>query len=98
MELRIKEVCKEKGVQLKEVAEKMGIAPESLSRIIKGNPQIETLEKVALALEVDITDLFYKSNSTIVTGYLEYKNEIKKINNLSDLKKLIEEIEKNTSN
>ena len=94
MELRIKEICKEKGLQLKDIAERMGIARESLTRAMNGNPQLNTLEGIAKALEVDITELFYKSNSNQITGYLEYENKIRKINGLSDLKNLISEIEK----
>ena len=56
--MRIKEVCKEKGITVSQLAEKMGIKQESLSRAINGNPTLETLERIANALEVDITELF----------------------------------------
>ena len=58
MELRIKEVCKEKGMLFKDLAEKIGITDIALRASLKGNPTIGTLEKVATALEVPITDLF----------------------------------------
>ena len=91
MELRIKEIAKEKGLLLKDLAEKMGIAKESLTRAIKGNPQLTTLEAIAKALNVEITDLFYKDNSNVVTGFLEYNNKVYKINNLNDLKNFMNE-------
>ena len=34
---RVKELCRQRGIQLKELAQKMGVAPESLSRAINGN-------------------------------------------------------------
>ncbi|MFG6341395.1 MAG: helix-turn-helix transcriptional regulator [Alistipes sp.] len=60
MELRIKELCKEKGLTLQQVAEYMGVNRVSLSNSINGNPTIGTLEKVAAALNVEIVDLFAK--------------------------------------
>lgn len=67
MRLRIKDVCKEKGITQKQLSELSGIAEVSLSKSINGNPTIETLEKIATALGVDITELFSttKNNSTI---------------------------------
>jgi transcriptional regulator with XRE-family HTH domain len=92
MELRIKEICKEKGLLLKDLAEKIGIAKESLTRIIKGNPQLSTLENIAKTLDVEINDLFYKSNKEI-TGFIEYDNKVYKINNRNDLKNFMNKVE-----
>lgn len=58
MDLRVKEVCKEKGVTLAEVASKIGVAQASLSKMLGGNPTIGTLEKIADALGVPVTELF----------------------------------------
>lgn len=92
MELRIKEVTKQKGLQLKDVAEKMGIARESLTRTINGNPTVDTLAKIAEALEVDIIELFPQPNQDHVTGYLEYQGEVIKINSNDDLLRLVDRI------
>ena len=62
MDLRVKEVCKEKGVTLAEVASKIGVAQASLSKMLGGNPTIGTLEKIADALGVPVTELFEKSD------------------------------------
>ncbi|KJF44056.1 helix-turn-helix domain-containing protein [Draconibacterium sediminis] len=56
--LDIKSVIKSKGYTVTSLAEKMDIAQVSLSRIINGNPKVETLEKIATALDVDIRELF----------------------------------------
>ena len=54
---RIKEVIKEKGYTITSLAEKLGIARESLSRMIV-SPSYPTLEKLSNALEVPIWQLF----------------------------------------
>lgn len=66
MELRIKEVCKEKGFLQKELAEKIGVTDIALRASLKGNPTISTLEKVATALGVPVTELFEKPKSDTV--------------------------------
>lgn len=58
MSLRIKDVAKEKGIALKDVADRMGISAIGLSQHINGNPSIEVLQRIADALEVHISDLF----------------------------------------
>ncbi len=54
---RVKELCSEQGITLKELSEKMGIKPESLSRALSGNPQLSTLENIAKALGVGVAEL-----------------------------------------
>lgn len=56
--MRIKEVIKEKGLTITELAEKMGINRVNLSSMVNGNPTVETLNKIADALGVPITELF----------------------------------------
>lgn len=65
MELRVKELCKEKGLTLQQLAEYMGVNRVSLSNSINGNPTIGTLEKVAGALGVDVVELFAKRGDFI---------------------------------
>lgn len=57
MDLRIKEVIKEKGMTITELADKMGINRVNLSNMVNGNPTVETLNKIAGALEVPVTEL-----------------------------------------
>ena len=54
---RIKEAIKEKGYTITSLADKLGIARESLSRMIV-SPSYPTLEKIAGALNVPIWQLF----------------------------------------
>ena len=59
MELRIKEILKEKGLSLKDVAERIGMDASNLnSSLKKGNPRLSTLTDVANAIGCDITELF----------------------------------------
>ena len=46
-ELRVKEILKERGMKMYELAEKMEIAPESLTRALQRNPQYTTLKTIA---------------------------------------------------
>jgi transcriptional regulator with XRE-family HTH domain len=57
--MRVKEICREKGITLKQLAERMGVPPESLSRAIsdKGNPTLSTMRNIAEALGVPIVNL-----------------------------------------
>ena len=56
--LRIKELCKEKNILQKELAERIGISETAFTQAIKGNPTIGTLEKIAKALDVEVYELF----------------------------------------
>lgn len=55
---RVKYICSKQGKQLKDLAEAMGIKPESLSRALNGNPQMSTVQSIAKALNVNVADLF----------------------------------------
>lgn len=59
-QLRLKEVCKEKGMTLNALAEKIEISRVSLSGIATGKqkPSFDTLEKLADGLGVGIAELF----------------------------------------
>lgn len=62
---RVKELCSEQGITLKELSEKMGIKPESLSRALNGNPQLSTLENIAKALKVGVAELLTGGRSYV---------------------------------
>lgn len=62
----VKKLCNSQGLTLKDLANKMGIASESLSRALNGNPQLTTLENIAKCLGVDVRDLFPSSTANNV--------------------------------
>ena len=65
MDFRIKELCKEKGLLFKELAQQLGITDVGLRQSLQGNPTVGTLEKIATALEVDISELFERKGDFI---------------------------------
>ncbi len=69
MELRIKEILKEKKITAISLAEAVGMAQPSMSNIVNGKvmPSVETLEKVAVALGVPFTDLFEQPQQNVIT-------------------------------
>ena len=67
MEYRIKELCKEKGILVKELAQKIGITDIGLRQSLNGNPTIGTLEKIAEALDVEVTELFKPADKAKIT-------------------------------
>lgn len=59
---RIKAICKEQGIMVKDLAERLGITPTGLSMTINQQyPQLQTLERIAKALGVEVVDLFEQS-------------------------------------
>jgi transcriptional regulator with XRE-family HTH domain len=58
MKERVKQMCKERGIALKDLADRVGIARESLTRALDGNPTLSTLQGIANALNVNVRDLF----------------------------------------
>ena len=50
----VKRICREQGKQLKDLAADMGIDPASLTRALNGNARLDTIEKIANALEVSV--------------------------------------------
>ena len=69
MKLRILDICKQAGITQKELAERIGLSAVGLSKAINGNPTKDTLEKIANALNVRITELF--EEPTNINGYIE---------------------------
>ena len=62
-ELRVAELMKERGINQTQLAEKMGITRVGLAKAMSGNTTVSTLRKLADALEVPITSLFYDNET-----------------------------------
>lgn len=58
MMTRIKEILREKGMTLNELAETLGVTRQALSRQVQGKMLLETAEKIARALDVPMWQLF----------------------------------------
>lgn len=88
MRFRIVELCKDAGINQTELADKIGLSRVGLSKAINGNPTIDTLERIANALNVPITELF-TSNTQELCGHVEHKGTIYRINSFEDLEKVL---------
>lgn len=67
MILRIKEVIKDRGMTITELADKMGINRVNLSNMINGNPTVETLNKIADAIGCPVTELFEQPQKDVLS-------------------------------
>lgn len=69
MDLRIKEILKEKKITAISLADTVGMAQPSMSNIVNGKvmPSVETLERIAVALGVPFTDLFEQPKLNVIT-------------------------------
>ena len=89
--MRIKEVCKEKGVTLQHVAELMGVNRVSLSNSINGNPTISTLEKIADALGVSVVELFEAKREGFM-ALVDNDGELRRFDTIEALRTYIDAI------
>lgn len=65
MGLNIKKAIKARGLEVREIAMRLGITPTGLSQHINGNPSVETLQKIANAIGCDIVELFDKKSEFV---------------------------------
>ncbi|TFD95524.1 XRE family transcriptional regulator [Dysgonomonas capnocytophagoides] len=91
--LRIKEIAKSKGYKLSEVADKLNIGRSAFHQMTTGNPTVETLEKIASALNVEVWELFTPTtNKEELTALVDHQGKLYKANTIEDLQKIIDEI------
>ena len=74
MKLRIKEICEEKGIMQRELAEKINITEVGLSKSLNGNPTLQRLVEIAEALDVPFLELFEKNPNKGEAIYKKDKN------------------------
>ena len=83
----VKELLKARKMQQKELAEKMGVAASFLSNALIGNPTIETLQKMASALDVPVSVLLRERD--YITGFVEVNGKGYRIDKWEDIQALI---------
>lgn len=93
MDLRIREILSRQGKTLKDLSLVSGISQSNLSNYINGNisPTLDTIKKIAVALNVSITELFVEKEE--IELYAKYKGNFyqiskKDILNVIEKKKL----------
>ncbi len=77
--MRIKEIIKEKGLTVAEVAVRMGVTSPSLSRAINGNTTVDMLNRIATALDVPIASLFVDNSKSDIYGLVMFKGKTYKL-------------------
>lgn len=93
MELRISELARQRGMTIADIAKEIGISRVNLSNSINGNPTLSRLKEVAKVLNVEVSELFKPANLPQVSGYLEYRGEITKVESLDALKEFVNKID-----
>lgn len=83
---RIKHIRKQSGITQKQLAEKLGMTQAAIVQFEseKSNPKIDTLQKIADALNVSITDFLDDGESITEFGENGYINHISKHKKLHD--------------
>ena len=61
IETNLKNICRVKGLSLTDVANRIGTSPSNLVNRVKGNPTISTIEDIAAALNVSVSELLSKA-------------------------------------
>lgn len=97
----IKRLLTECNMTQLDLANKSGIAHETINKIVNGKypPSAKLLSKIASALKVDIDYLTSTTKTDIhtdVQGYIEYCGEIIKVTSYKHLQKLMERIDYET--
>lgn len=90
MSLRLKDILKDRNESISAFASKVGITQANMSNIVNGksSPTLDTLERIAFALNVPITELF-STDKQALCGHVEYKGIIYRINSFEDLEKVL---------
>ena len=99
---KISLILKEREISNRVLAEKCGLQPETIIRVLHGKQKLTdaTLRKIADALDMDVDDIVegkQKETDTFnVAGYIEYRGEIVKITNLKKLEQIVDQIKYDT--
>lgn len=87
--LRVKEIAKEKGISMSEVAKRMNMTAPGLSMALSRNLTLDVMKRIADALEVEIWELFTKKEKTEIAGFVKVKGNIYEITSKEDIDKLL---------
>ena len=81
--INVKALCRRRGWQLKDLAAAMGSDPAALTRAMRGNPTLDTIERMANALNVSPSRLVKRYAD--VTGYVTVNGKDSKFDSLDEL-------------
>lgn len=83
----VRRICKERKLQLKDLAANMGIDPAALTRALSGNCRLDTMQKIATALGVSMKSLFEPLDD--VEGYIRIGEHVYRFNSRCELDRLL---------
>lgn len=90
IEKAVKYYLDQKGWTQGDLAKRMDVKPETISRQLRGNPTLSTVKNIAKHLDVNILQLFSLENDPeSVYGYIEYMGETHRITTKRDLEKIL---------
>ena len=89
----VKAILKDKKMTQLDLANKLNVKQETISRTLSGNPTLKSITDIAEALEVDVIELF-KGTSESLNGFVEYKGNVHRIHSSEDLEKLLSAVKK----
>jgi transcriptional regulator with XRE-family HTH domain len=89
----VRRICKERKMQLKELAGKMDVDPAALTRALSGNARLDTMQKIATALGVSMKSLFEPQDG--VEGYIRIGERVYQFNSRTELNQLLNKSESN---
>lgn len=91
--MRIKEILKEKGITLSQLADTMDVSRQALSRQVAGKLLVEKAEEIATALNVPIWQLFVSPEEVAGAGdfvaFIKDGREIYHADSWQELEKLV---------
>ena len=91
--MRIKEILKEKGITLSQLADTMGVSRQALSRQVAGKLLVEKAEEIATALNVPMWQLFASPEEVAGNGefvaFIKDGREIYHVDSWQELEKLV---------
>lgn len=75
MQLKVKQLLKEKGLRMTDLAAKLDVDQSNLSKSLDGNPTISRLEDIAAAIGVPVRELLPDAPPTNPVGILSMDNK-----------------------
>jgi transcriptional regulator with XRE-family HTH domain len=94
MNIDLRKLIKDSGMSISELAKKIGITQANMSNIVseKTKPRPETIEKIAKALDISVSDFYITGNNETIIALASYKGKFFKATNYSEFLGLVEEI------
>ena len=90
--LRIDELLQSKGISKTDFADRLGVNRQTLYSFLNRNITLETIIKIAEALDVQVWELFSdpsEPHQNDLDGFVEYRGTIYRISTVDDLESLL---------